>query len=190
MKLLTLIFTASFFFAPTLLANIDSFFDPERGLIGNRKVMNFSGVGSYYHKPDDKRGKYKVLLKATNLGKDKLHLYWDISFDGKKELYSIVVERDHELITVYSPTDAENLRDLDTYKIAGWGYSGVVGTGLKRKILVFLNYQYVDGNRYDEHFAIQLNRDGKLVVDSSGTIGNDKDGMIEMWQDQVKQLDD
>ena len=188
MKQLTLVFVTCFFSSSALLANTDTL-GIERGLVGNKKVKNFRGSGSYYSKAKEKRGSYDVGLKITNLSKNKLHFYWDISFDGKTDIYSIIVEINHELITVYSPKDTESLDDFDTYKEAGWGYGRITGIGLKSKLLIFLNYNYVDGNKYDEHFVAQRTSDRKLTIDSSGTLGNGEDGMIEIWKDRVKSVD-
>lgn len=188
MKLLTSVFVTCFFFVPSLLANVD-IVDLGHALTGSKKATNFRGSGTYYNKAEKKRGNYDVTLKITDIGNNKLHFYWEIAFDDKTEIYSIIVKADHELLTVYSPKDTESLDDLATYIQAGWGYSVVKGMGTKRKVLAFLNYDYVDGNKYDEHFVVQRGRGGKLTIDSSGTLGNDKDGMVEIWSDQVQAVD-
>ena len=186
MKLLILGCVACSFFVPRLFASVD-LFDNEHGLLGGKKVANFSGAGTHYNKPKDKRGEYKVDLKITDLGEDKLHLYWDIATEDGQELYSIVIKKDGELIAVYSPTDKDKLDDLESYKKSGWGYSAL--DPLRGRLLVFLSYNYVDGNRYDEHFVAQQSLRKKLTISSSGTLGNDKDGMIVMWQDKVEAVD-
>ena len=188
MKQLTLVFVTCFFSSSALLANTDTL-GIESVLTSGKKVRNFRGSGSYYRKAEEKRGSYDVALKITNLSENKLHLYKNISVGGKTAIYSIIVETERDLITVYSPKDAESLDDFDTYKEAGWGYGRITGIGPKSKLLIFLNHSYVDGNKYDEHLIAQRERGGKLAVDISGTLGNGDDGMIEIWKERVKSVD-
>ena len=186
MRLLILSCVACAFFVPRLFASAN-LFDGEHSFMGGKKVANFSGAGTYYDKLKDTRGEYTVDLKITDLGEDKMHLYWDIAFEEGQELYSIIIKQDAELITVYSPTDKDKLDDLSSYEESGWGYS--VLDVVRGKLLVFLSYNYVDGNKYDEHFVARQSLSRKITISSSGTLGNDKDGMIEIWQDKVEAVD-
>ncbi len=180
--------TCPFFVAPALRANIDRS-DAGHVLTNGGGVSNFSGTGTYYNRLADERGEYAVSLQITPLSAAEMHLRWDYTTDGEQEIYSIVVAMDNELLTIYTPPDKDSLDNLDSYEVAGWGYSGIVTDSGQSKLLVFLNYKYIDGNRYDEHFAVQRAADGELVIDSSGTLGNSEDGMIEVWQDQVRSVD-
>ena len=187
-KIAVLFFT---FWSLTAFANVDLFREVHAT---GTEPMYFNGSGTYYDAAQNVRGKYMAALTITpldsNNGKRRAHFDWHIVVDdGSVETYGLILEGDHELLTVYVPASADSQHDLGSYVKAGYGYvaggHGVSGGG---KELVFLNYLYTDGNRYDEHLIAEEDEDGNIVISSNGTIGNDKDGMLEMWTDSYRQL--
>lgn len=170
------------------LASVDLFSAIRAGDMG---AMHFNGSGVYYEKLEGDRGKYLVALTITPLDssndKRRAHFDWHyVSSDGDVELYGLILEGDHELLTVYVPKNPDSLHDLSTYKKAGWGYVAFGHDPSKQ--FVFLHYVYHNGDKYDEHFLIEQEDDGRLVITSNGTTGNDEDGMNEIWRDRVTQM--
>ena len=180
MKSAFLAFTLCFVFTTKLFAS--DLFDHEQGLTAGASVAHYHGDGWYHDMQKNTSGKYLVALKISALDNNRLYLYWDIVFADGEELYGLILQKNGNLIKVYVPTDADNLDDISNYEEAGWGYSSTNGNETE----IFINYLYVDGRRYDEHFFVQRHSDGKWTIRSNGSIGSDQDGMIERWRDQVQ----
>ena len=165
-------------------ASVDLFSAVRAGGMG---TMHFSGSGFYYENMKDDKGKYLVALTITPLDTNRTYFDWHIVLaDGSVELYGLILEQDHELITVHVPASADTQHDFSSYKKAGWGYVAFGNDASKQ--FVFLNYLYHDSDRDDEHFLIARDADGRVVITSNGSLGNDKDGMNEIWSDHVTQM--
>ena len=190
MKKLATLFIA--LWSLTAWANIDLFSAASAG----EGTLHFSGDGVYYDVMKDVRGRYMAAMSiksiSSNNDKRRAHFDWHIVVDdGSVETYSLILEGDHELLTVYVPASADSHEDFSSYVKAGYGYVASANNAVdadKGKELVFLNYLYHDGNRYDEHLMVEHDAEGSIVITSNGTIGNDKDGMLEIWTDSYRQL--
>ena len=148
-------------------------------------AMHFSGKGVYGEISPHEKGKYQVALKVTSLDTTRLHLDWHINFDGREGHYAVILEQNRELITVYTPAREASQHDFSTYVKAGYGYVAFGASASKQSI--FLNYLH-NGDRYDQHFLIQRNDKGRVVITGSGTLGNDKDGLEKIWHEHVTQM--
>lgn len=147
--------------------------------------MHFSGKGVYSEISPYAKGKYLVALKVTSLDTTRIHLDWQINFDGREEHSAVILEQHHELITVHAPAQEASQHDFSTYVKAGYGYVAFGPSASKQ--LVFLNYHH-NGDRYDLHFLIQRNDKGRFVITHNGTLGNDKDGLEKIWHEHVTQM--
>ena len=157
--------------------------------------MHFKGSGTYYKAMQDMRGKYLGALTITRLdsdnGKNRAYFDWHLVLDdGMAITYGLILEGSSgsELLTVYVPASADTQHDLSSYVRAGYGYvaggDGVSGG----KELIFFNCLYTNGSRYDVHMVAEEDDEGNIVISSNGTIGNDKDGMLQIWTDSYRHL--
>ena len=150
------------------------------------KAMHFNGSGRFYDASKNMKAKYVVAVKFTPLAAKRTHVTWRITHDGGEDFYALILERNHELLTIYAPASAKNQHDVSTYVKAGYGYLAFGDDTSKQFIM--MNYLHHSGNRHDGHMLVQYNK-GRLSIDTNGTIGNDKDGMNVIWVDHVTQLD-
>lgn len=166
----------------TAFAEIDLFSALRAEGIG---TMHFSGEGVYSEISPHEKGKYLVTLKVKPLDTTRTHLDWHVNFDGREEHYAMVLEQNHELITVHTPTSEASQHDFSTYVKAGYGYVAFGANASKQ--FIFLNYLH-GGDRYDQHLLIQRDDKGRFVITHSGTLGNDKDGLDKIWHEHVTQM--
>ncbi len=163
---------------------------------GARDASCYEGEGvMVYNDALDEKIEYDVTMKLTALADGRDLFEYSYVVAGRVTSQSIILEGGSDAIQgILVPASEGRRGDLASYVETGWGLEREYdklqqeeGTAKKRTVL--LNYLDTNGNRVSHHILLRHRAsDGVLVLDSTGTVGSDRDGAIFAWEDTLEQM--